>query len=167
MMVEETREYQSCAWPSGSQQSAGRSDEGGQVLVLLIGFVLLSLLILTVVMGASAVYVERKKLLSVADGAALAAADTFALADVEAGSGAPVPSLDGGSVRGSVLRYLSETDAYGRFDQLTVDGGTGSPERRTAHVELSAVVRPPLVNFLVPAGIPVTVFSDARSELRR
>ncbi|MET1153688.1 pilus assembly protein TadG-related protein [Arthrobacter sp.] len=151
----------------GASNQQGRSDEGGQVLVLLIGFVLLSLLILTVVMGASTVYVERKKLLSVADGAALAAADTFALADVEAGSGAPVPSLDGGSVRGSVLRYLSETDAYGRFDQLTVAGGTGSPERRTAHVELSAVVRPPVVNFLVPAGIPVTVSSDARSELRR
>jgi hypothetical protein len=151
----------------GASHQQGRSDEGGQVLVLLIGFVLLSLLILTVVMGASTVYVERKKLLSVADGAALAAADTFALADVEAGSGAPVPSLDAGSVRGSVLRYLSETDAYGRFDQLTVGGGTGSPERRTAHVELSAIVRPPLVNFLVPAGIPVTVSSDARSELRR
>ncbi len=134
----------------GASNLRRRSDEDGQVLVLLIGFVLLSLLILTVVMGASTVYVERKKLLSVADGAALAAADTFALADVEAGSGAPVPSLDGGSVRGSVLRYLSETDAYGRFDQLTVGGGTGSPERRTAHVELSAVVRPPIGQFPGP-----------------
>jgi hypothetical protein len=107
------------------------------VLVLLIGFVLLSLLILTVVMGASAVYVERKKLLSVADGAALAAADTFALADVESGSGTPVPTLDDESVRGSVARFLSDTGAYGRFDQLTVGGDTGSPEQRTAHVVLS------------------------------
>ena len=152
---------------AGAGKLRGTRDDGGQVMVLLIGFVLLSLLILTVVMAASTVYVETKKLLSVADGAALAAADTFALADVEAGSGAPVPSLDAESVRGSVLRYLSETDAYGRFDQLTVGHGTGSPERRTAHVELSAVVRPPMINFLVPAGIPVTVSSDARSELTR
>jgi hypothetical protein len=141
--------------------------DDGQVLVLLIGFVLLSLLILTVVMGASTVYVERKKLLSVADGAALAAADTFALADVESDSGAPVSSLNDEAVRGSVQRYLTETGAHGRFERLTVGGGTGSPEQRTAHVVLSAVVRPPVINFLIPAGVPVTVSSDARTELRR
>ena len=148
--------------------SDGRQrDEEGQVAVLIIGFVAISLLVLTVVMAASAVYIERKKLLSVADGAALAAADTFTLADVETGEGAPVPRLSDGAVHGAVQRYLAETGAAGRFNGLAVSGGTGSPESRTAHVELSAVVHPPMVNFLVPDGVPITVFSDARSELRR
>jgi uncharacterized membrane protein len=143
-----------------------RNDDG-QVAVLIIGFVMLSLLILTVVMAASAVYVERKKLLSVADGASLAAADTFALADVQGSAGAPVPTLSDGTVHSAVQRYLAATGAAGRFDGLSIDQGTGSPESRTAHVVLSAVVHPPIVNFLVPAGVPITVSSDARSELRR
>lgn len=146
---------------------ASRGDEEGQVAVLIIGFVAISLLILTVVMAASSVYIERKKLLSVADGAALAAADTFTLADVETGEGAPVPRLSDGAVHSAVQRYLSETGAAGRFSGLAIGGGTGSPESRTAHVELTAVVHPPMVNFLVPEGVPITVFSDARSELRR
>jgi hypothetical protein len=164
----------SVSWACGrggfarASASAGRQrDEEGQVAVLIIGFVAISLLILTVVMAASAVYIERKKLLSVADGAALAAADTFTLADVETGEGAPVPRLSDGAVHGAVQRYLAETGAAGRFSGLAVSGGTGSPESRTAHVELSAVVHPPMVNFLVPDGVPITVFSDARSELRR
>jgi hypothetical protein len=142
-------------------------DEEGQVAVLIIGFVAISLLILAVVMAASSVYIERKKLLSVADGAAVAAADTFTLADVEPGEGAPVPRLSDGAVNSAVQRYLAETGAAGRFNGLSVSGGTGSPESRTAHVELSAVVHPPMVNFLVPEGVPITVFSDARSHLRR
>ncbi|GLB66882.1 pilus assembly protein TadG-related protein [Arthrobacter mangrovi] len=146
---------------------AGRGDEEGQVAVLIIGFVAISLLILTVVMAASSVYIERKKLLSVADGAAVAAADTFTLADVETGEGGPVPRLSDGAVHSAVQRYLAETGAAGRFSGLAISGGTGSPESRTAHVELSAVVHPPMVNFLVPDGVPITVFSDARSELRR
>jgi uncharacterized membrane protein len=164
----------SVSWACGrggfarASASAGRQrDEEGQVAVLIIGFVAISLLVLTVVMAASAVYIERKKLLSVADGAALAAADTFTLADVETGEGAPVPRLSDGAVHSAVQRYLAETGAAGRFNGLAVSGGTGSPESRTAHVELSAVVHPPMVNFLVPDGVPITVFSDARSELRR
>lgn len=142
-------------------------NDNGQVAVLIIGFVMLSLLILTVVMAASAVYVERKKLLSVADGASLAAADTFTLADVQGSAGAPVPTLSDGTVRSAVQRYLADTGAAGRFDGLSISSGTGSPESRTAHVVLSAVVHPPIVNFLVPAGVSITVSSDARSELRR
>jgi uncharacterized membrane protein len=153
-----------------SRESGGggpNRGEEGQVAVLIIGFVAISLLVLTVVMAASAVYIERKKLLSVADGAALAAADTFTLADVEAGKGAPVPRLSDGAVHSAVQRYLAETGAAGRFNGLAVSGGTGSPESRTAHVVLSAVVHPPVVSFLLPEGVPITVFSDARSQLRR
>jgi hypothetical protein len=34
-------------------------------------------------------------------------------------------------------------------------------------VVLSAVVHPPVVNFLVPAGIPIVARADARAELTR
>ena len=77
--------------------SSGHSREDGQVTVLILGFVLLSLLLASVVMGASAIYLERKKLLSLADGAALAAADSYTVGDI-GGSSTPSTSLvDGGS----------------------------------------------------------------------
>ena len=49
------------------------------MLVLSIGFMLIALLVATVVMAASSVYLEHKKLLSLADGASVAAADNFTL----------------------------------------------------------------------------------------
>ena len=55
----------------------GRKAEEGQMTVLIVGFVLLALLLAAVVMAASAIYLEHKKLLSLADGAALAAADSY------------------------------------------------------------------------------------------
>jgi hypothetical protein len=141
--------------------------EDGQVLLLTIGLAALCLLVATVVMAASAVYIEHKKLLSLADSAALAAADTFSLGDVEDASGVPLPALDDAGVRRAAQRYLSETGAAERFSALRLGPGTGSPERRTAHVSLSAVVHPPVLNFLVPAGIPISAAGDARSQLSR
>ncbi|MHA7274981.1 Tad domain-containing protein [Arthrobacter sp. HLT1-21] len=141
--------------------------ENGQVVVMVIGYVLLTLLMITVVLGASAVYLDRQKLLSVADGAALTAADTYGLAEPLPGATAPVPELDPGTVRSTVQEYLDLTGSGARFDGLTVDPATGAPDSRTARVVLTAVVHPPIVNFLVPAGIPIVVTADARSELTR
>lgn len=141
--------------------------EDGQIMVMVIGYVLLSLLTLTMVLAASEVYLDRQKLLSVADGAALSAADTFGLAEPAPDATAPVPELDSGTVRSSVENYLVLTGAGARFNGLSVDPATGAPDNRTARVVLTAVVHPPVVNFLVPEGIPIVVTADARSELTR
>ncbi|WP_342451715.1 pilus assembly protein TadG-related protein [Arthrobacter sp. H16F315] len=72
---------------SGAPQllSGPRRDDG-QLMVLIIGYVLLALLLSTVVIAASSVYIEHKKLLSMADGASVAAADSFTLGQLEASS---------------------------------------------------------------------------------
>lgn len=141
--------------------------EDGQVMVMVIGYLLLTLLMITVVLGASAVYLDRQKLLSVADGAALTAADTYGLAEPLPGATAPVPELNPATVRSTVQEYLDLTGADARFAGLAVDPATGAPDSRTARVVLTAVVHPPVVNFLVPDGIPILVTADARSELTR
>lgn len=135
-------------------------------MVLVLGLTLVSLLVVTTVMAASAVYLGHKRLLSAADAAALAAADTFALGGVRSG-GDPVAVLDDAAVNGAVARYLERTSAATRFEQLGVDQATGTPDRRTAHVVLTAVVRPPVVSVLLPQGVPITAVADARSQLRR
>lgn len=143
-----------------------RNDDG-QVMILIIGYVVLSLFVVTVVMAVSAVYIAHKRLLSVADSAAVAAADTFSLGQVEMTGSTPVTVLSDGAVQDAVASYLSRTSASEGFHALTVDPATGTADSRTAHVVLRAVVHPPIVTILVPDGIPITVFSDARSELQQ
>ncbi|HET7415304.1 MAG TPA: pilus assembly protein TadG-related protein [Arthrobacter sp.] len=150
-----------------AKASADRRNEDGQVMILIIGYVVLSLFVVTVVMAVSAVYIEHKRLLSVADSAAVAAADTFSLGQVEMSGSAPVTVLSDGAVRDAVASYLSRTSASEQFHGLAVDPATGTTDSRTAHVVLSAVVHPPIVNMFVPDGIPIIVFSDARSQLRQ
>lgn len=145
--------------------------DGGQVGVLIIGYLLISLLVVTVVLAVTAVYIEHKKLLSVADGAALAAADDYSI-DVGAeggrgGTTAPLPVLQGPGVEQSAAGYLAATGADTRFEQLSIDPATGAPDGRTARVVLTAVVRPPIINGLLPEGIPIAAQADARAQLVR
>lgn len=144
-----------------------QADEEGQMIVLIIGYVLLALLVTTVVIGISSVYIEHKRLLSLADGASLAAADSYTLGEVETAGGSPSAVLGSERVRNVAADFVSRNPAAQRFDELSVTPGTGSPDGSTAVVVLSAAVHPPVVNFLVPDGIRVEASSTARSRLSR
>lgn len=141
--------------------------EHGQITVLTIGYVLLALLLTSVVMAVSAVYIEHKKLLSVADGASVVAADSYTLGQMETKAGTPSAVLNGGRVRTVVMDYLTQNDAFTRFDGLAIEPSTGSTDGSTAVVVLSAAVHPPIVNFLVPDGIAIRAESTARARLAR
>lgn len=136
-------------------------------MVLVIGYVLLALLVATVVMAVSSIYLGHKKLLSLADGAAMAAADSFTLGEVTGAAGSPSAVLNSSRVRGAAVEYLNRTGAFSRFDGLAAAPGTGSPDGSTAVVVLTATVHPPVVNFLVPDGILIGASSTARSRLTR
>ncbi|MGR0159529.1 pilus assembly protein TadG-related protein [Paenarthrobacter nitroguajacolicus] len=144
--------------------SRWRSGEDGQITVLIVGFVLLSLLLASVVMAASAVYLEQKKLLSLADGAALAAADSYTVGDIAGGS-IPSPSLVDARVLAATGSYLDASNAFSQHDHLAVAAGTGSEPGGTAVVVLTAVAHPPVVSFLLPDGIRIEARSTARSRL--
>ncbi len=135
--------------------------------VLIIGFVMLALLVGTVTMGASTLYIEHKKLLSLADGASVAAAGSYTLGQVETAGGTPSAVLSGDRIRNVASDYLARNGGFNRFDALAVAPGTGTPDGSTAVVVLSAAVHPPVVNFLVPGGIRIEAASTARSRLTR
>lgn len=151
----------------GGYPAAARRGEEGQMMVLIIGFVLMALLVATAVMAASAVYLGHKKLLSLADGASVAAAGSYTLGQVENAGGSPTAVLSGGRVRNAAADYLQRNDAYSRIQGLAVAPATGSPDGSTAVVVLSAEVHPPIVNFLVPGGFRIEARSTARSRLSR
>nr|WP_240720847.1 pilus assembly protein TadG-related protein [Pseudarthrobacter sp. NamE2] len=146
---------------------AGKKDEDGQLMVMILGYVALALLVATVVIGISAVYLEHKRLLSLADGASLAAADSYTLGEVTTQGGSPSAVLNPARVRNVAADFVARSPASERFDSLAVAGATGTPDGSTAVVVLTAVVHPPVVNFLVPGGIPIEAASTARSRLTR
>ncbi|WP_284983696.1 pilus assembly protein TadG-related protein [Arthrobacter sp. efr-133-TYG-118] len=149
------------------QRSLKSEGEEGHLMVLTIGYVVIALLLATVVAAASAIYIEHKKLLSVADGASVAAADSYTLGQVDSGAETPWAVLNSERVRSVTESYLSQNGAHSRFDQLAVARGTGSPDSATAEVVLSAVAHPPVVSFLLPDGVPIEARSTARSRLAR
>lgn len=147
--------------------TARAKNEDGQMTVMILGYVTLALLVASVVIGISSVYLEHKRLLSLADGASLAAADSYTLGDVDTQGGSPSATLNPARVRNVAADFVSRSPAAQRFSGLAVAGSTGSPDGSTAVVVLTAAVHPPVVNFLVPDGIRIEATSTARSRLTR
>ena len=145
----------------------GETDESGQVMVMILGYIVLALLVATVVIGISAVYLEHKRLLSLADGASLAAADSYTLGEVTSQGGSPSAVLNPARVRNVAADFVARSPASQRFSGLAVVGATGTPDGSTAVVVLAAAVHPPVVNFLIPDGIRIEATSTARSRLIR
>jgi len=143
------------------------SDQDGQLMVMILGYVLLALLVATVVIGISSVYLEHKRLLSLADGASLAAADSYTLGEVSTQGGSPSAVLNPARVRNVAADFVARSPASQRFSNLAVTGATGTPDGSTAVVVLTAAVHPPVVNFLIPDGIAIEATSTARSRLTR
>lgn len=151
---------------AGSLKSCVKGRENGQMMVLTIGYVVVALLLATVVAAVSAVYIEHKKLLSLADGASVAAADSYSLGQA-GGAEKPLAVLSSERVRSVAESYLSQNSAYSRFDQLAIGRDTGSSDSATAEVVLKAVAHPPVVSFLLAEGVPIEARSTARSRLTR
>ncbi len=141
----------------------GRADEGS-ILPLIAAFAALALALILVVSGASSLYLERKRLYTVADAAALAAAQSFPLDSVEVDpDGSVRPVLRTRDVEESVRDYLA--DLPDALEGLAVDEAA-SRDGTSARVRLSAVWRPPLASPLLPEGIRISVLSVARTALR-
>lgn len=142
----------------------GQNRQDGHVMVLMIGYVLIALLLITVVAAGSSLYIGHKRLLSMADGAALAAADTFTLSggSVDTDPGA---LLTGQGVNAAARDYLAGVEVPRALSGVQIAEGTGTADGRTAQVQLSGVVHPMFINFLVPDGIVLTVTGTARAHL--
>ena len=138
-----------------------RGDDGSTLpLIIFYGF--LSLVLVLLVVAATSLYLERKRLFTAADGAALVGAEAFDLGDVELTSqGVLRPTLESDDVAEAVGDYL-EGNPVGDFEQLAVERAV-TEDGRSATVQLSAYWRPPLVSLLVPEGIRIDVEAVARS----
>ena len=83
-----------------------RRSEAGQTSVLIIGFFVLAVLLVVVVVDASAAYLHRQRLDAVADGAAIAAVDGLRETSIYQNGLGERAVLDPGQARALVGAYL-------------------------------------------------------------
>ena len=136
-------------------------DDAGTTLLLTIFYGFLALVLVLLVVAATSLYLERKRLFTLADGAALVGAEAFDLDAVRPVDGRYRPTLEAADVAAAVTEYLANAP-IGGFESLAVDRAT-TLDGRSATVDLSAYWRPPLVSLLVPDGIRIEVTAVARS----
>lgn len=134
--------------------------DDGSILPLTIFFGALSLVLVLLVVAATSLYLERKRLFTVADGAALVGAEAFELDTVGQTATGYRQSLKAADVAAAVSAYLERTPTTLDGLQLerveTVDG-------RSATVQLSSFWRPPVVTLFVPEGVRIGVTAVSRS----
>jgi uncharacterized membrane protein len=121
-----------------------RWDDRGTVTLLIIGLAIVLLMMTAVVTDASAAYLQRQGLDTVADGAALTAADAGASGDEAYGSGLDADlHLDADIARAAVVSYLHDVGAYTRYPGLTARVSVDSSAQRVV-VEVHAPIHLPL-----------------------
>jgi len=135
-------------------------DEEGSTLLLTIFFSFLALVIVLVVVAASSLYLERKRLFTLADGAALAGAEAWNLDAVTVDGDSLSVDLDDAGVRAAAEAYLG--DAAGRLDGVELVQAI-SRDGRSATVTLRAEWRAPLHTEVLPLSVPIEVTTTARS----
>ncbi|UOE45535.1 pilus assembly protein TadG-related protein [Agromyces larvae] len=137
----------------------GRRD-GGSTLPLVLVYGLVGLVLVLVVVAATSLYLDRKRLFTLADGAALAAAESWSIDSVRIDDGAFGFDLDPARVHAAAADYLeiAPTDLHDLelVRATSVDGVTVSVTLRARWVA-------PVSTDLIPVELPIEVTATARS----
>ena len=123
-------------------RGSGTRGEAGQTSLLIIGFAIVVVMLVTVVVDASAAYLRRQGLDSLADGAALAAADGVQGRQVYEGGLGDRADIDPVAAEGYVADYLAAVGAGRRYPGLTYSVGATT---EAVVVRVSAPLDLPLV----------------------
>lgn len=145
--------------------------ESGQVLLLVLGFVVILVALITVVVDASRVFLYRRALAAAVDGAVTAAVqavdETAIYTDPGAFEAGRLP-LDERAALAAVQRYVTENKLTQRFSGFAVVGVSVGPDGTTVVVSFAATVDLPFVG-LVPSryatGVVVTVSAAGHSRI--
>ncbi len=153
------------------QVAATDPGDGGQVMILALGWTVVAILLLTAVVSASAVHLDRKRLLALADLTALAAADAV---DESAyySPGRPAPAegetgllLTDASVRRAATDYLASATTTTGLADLSLVEATATDG--TVTITLHALTRPVLLSVVTAPwsdGIALTATSHATTR---
>ena len=141
-------------------QASVRGDELGSTLLLTIFFSFLGISLVLVVAAATSLYLDRKRLFTVADGAALAAAEAWSLDSIRIDDDDLAFDLDDADVQRVAADYLAV--AAHELDQVELVSAS-SVDGRSATITLRAVWHAPIHTELLPLAVPIEVTATARS----
>ena len=116
--------------------------ERGTASIMIVGFAVVAIMLVGVVVDASTAYLRRTALDSLADGAALAAADGVQGRQVYEGGLGERARIDPEVARDYVAAYLRDTDAARRYPGLAY--------------EVEAGVDRVVVHVVAPLDLPIT-----------
>ena len=136
-------------------------DDDGSTLPLVIFYGFLSLALVLIVAAATSLYLERKRLFTVADGAALVGAESFTLDEVSVTADGVRPLLQPAEVSAAVSAYLAG-NPIGEFDGMRLEQAT-TTDGRSATVTVSAIWHPPVVTVFVPDGLRIDATAVSRT----
>ena len=140
---------------------AALAADDGSTLPLVAFFGMLALVVVLLVTAATSLYLEKKRLFTVADGASLVGAEAFELDAVALTPDGPRPVLESDDVAAAVADYLAGNPAP-ELDGLTVERAF-TADGRSATVSVSATWHPPVVTMFVPEGMRIEATATARS----
>ena len=132
-------------------------DEDGSILPLTIGYAIIALVLVLVCADATSLYLAHKRLDALADAAALAGADGFALSADAQGAHA---RLVGDEVRAQALGLIDEVGGTAVLVQA------GTPDGASARVRVRDQWHPPVLTLFVPDGITLQAEATSRTALR-
>jgi hypothetical protein len=137
--------------------------ESGQAALLIVGLCGVLAMGVAVVTDASAAYLQRQGLDSLADGAALAGADLGAAGDgvYTGGLGDDRLAITEAEARAAVHDYLQRAGAYAKYPGLTVRVNA-DPATLTIRVHLTAPLHLPLT---VPGGPETATIGSTGSAI--
>lgn len=135
-------------------------EEEGQTSVFVIGVTVIILLFALTITAIMSVTLQHRKLLSLADSAAQSAATAFTVADPEEFS----LTITSSSARHQVSEHLQKLEADHTFPNLQIESVRVVGDT-TVEVQLSATAHPPVVNWVIPAGVQVFADGAARTQL--
>ena len=137
-------------------------DDEGSTLLLTIFYSALCLALILLVVAATSLYLERKRLFTLADGASLVGAESFTLGDPTTTTPHGTrPILTSQEVASAVSDFLADNPAD-HFTDLHIERAV-SVDGRSATVELSCYWAPPVLTLVIPKGLRIQVTSIARS----
>lgn len=144
------------------------AEDDGRILILTLGFVVLIVGLISVLVSVTALHLDRKELLAVADAAALAAADTQSDADyyerAMAGNGSGEIELTDAGVRAAVEAYLAAHTPDDLRPITIVEAR--AEDSRTVRVVLAAQTQPAWLSWATSlgwSGVHLQATSSARS----
>lgn len=147
----------------GGTRRRARRDDDGSILVLLLGYTVIGLMLIAVLAAASSIYLAERRLVALADAAALTAAEHYDLSSAQLRDGRVEVQLDDANVDESVRHYIGQIDST-HFLSLEVVRAE-SPDGKSVEVELRAMWSPPIVSELLPELVELRASSSARAAL--